>query len=576
MKFPETRVAVDTETTGLNPYSSKTHIILTQCYSHQGETEVCHLPGPRPPKLTKWLADPSVLTLWWNAGFDIPLLQKEGYKIKGPVIDVSFMARMCCPDEPAFTLKHFSRRFLDDPFLEEVELRKFVRKHKINVREEGFTRIPKHLLVKYGIKDAKNTLELFYYLCPAMDEYGLWPHLAMEMKLLRKVVIPMERKGIRVDKEHAASLALVADKDLKELKSKIVKITRKPAFNPNSHPQVIDAVYSDDHPPTRYSEKTGLPSADEVALLQLNTPLALAIIRYRKIQKASNTYLKNIHKGVDENGIFRVSFNQLGARTGRWSSSGMDVKGQLQNVPRPTSPGVLGKIRNIFVPSEPRNRLIFGDLDQVEMRLMAHALDDKEMIKAIHQGEDLHSLACRRLLHREPDKLYRYVAKTLNYVGTYGASPSKFVEVVLKETDGKIQIDYDLAYEAINNYREMMTPLRTMCDEMIAANGGITTYYGNFIPVSSSKIHAGPNYYIQGTAARYLKLKALEIQKLIEGSNIEMVMQIHDELVFDVPPEEKSYLPKMRRLMEDHDTFKVPITSSWAIGKRWGEKKEIA
>ena len=575
MILPQRKVAIDTETTGLNPYRKTTHVILTQLWDCEGNSEVCKIPQEVPHQVIKDLGDPEVLTLWWNARFDIPLLQKMGLMVRGPFIDVMLMARMCCPEEMAFSLKHFSRKFLDDSYHEEILLKKYIKKHKINVNQRGFQDVPDHLLLPYGHKDAKNTYELFVFLSAAMNEFKLWPHLHHEMALMRRVVMPMESIGILADPKFASELLIEGQAELRILKARICKAVGNPKFNANSNPQVVKAIYNEDHPPTRYSKQTGNPSADTLALLQLGTPLALDLIKFRKVSKAVSTYLLNINKALDDNNVFRVSFNQLGARTGRWSSSGYEVKGQLQNQPSTRSKGVLGQIRNIFI-ARPGGRLVFGDLDQVEMRLMAHALNDKEMIEAIHQGKDLHSLACVRLLDKDPeDKKFRYIAKQLNFVGSYGASPSKFIEVVQKSTDGEITLDYQLAADAINNYREMMTPLRDMCDAMIAETGGITTFYDNFIPVSSSKVHAGPNYYIQGTAARLLKLMALDMEVLLRGSDILMILQVHDELGFDVPTSNRHLLPQMKSVMTDLDTFKVPITSSWAVAKRWGSKKDI-
>lgn len=584
MKIPKRIAAIDTETTGLNPYSKTTHATVNSYWDSRKRYKVYKIPDEDPVLVRMACENPKVLKLFWNAAFDIPILQKQGIKVRGPVIDCMFMAEMGYPEERRHSLKHFSRKFLHDDYKEEVRLRSYVRKNKINVRREGYGAVPDHLLLPYAVKDARNTFALFGHLRKRIDEHGLWPHLALEMRLLARVVLPMQSRGFLIDTDEATSLYKCGKKEVKSLRHSLSKAVGESEFNPNSPIQVAAALYDDDNgvPILRYS-KGGQPATSELALLEIirNEELpkkwrtfSSNLLRYRKLDKAVNTYFGNVREAVDDNRIFRVSFNQTRARTGRFSSSGYDIKGQLQNIPRTTHSGVLGSVRNIFV-ARPGYRLVCIDLDQVEMRIQAHFLEDEEMIHAIKSGEDLHNLACRRYLHREPDKIYRYAAKTLNYAGTYGAGASQFQDTVFKESNGEIAIDYETASMAVENFRATTAPLGELVAEQVGFSGGVFDFYGRWIGVDENAIYAGVNYLIQGTAAGYLKRKMFKVADILRGRKTKLLAQVHDELIFEVYHSEKHLVPKLKRAMEDHKQFLVPITASVSWGKSWGSKRPL-
>ena len=566
--------AIDTETTGLKMYSPRERVkLISRC----GNGSSLH--GVRSKKIRKILADPKIAKLFWNAKFDIPMLKKEGYKIRGPVIDCMIMSQMTNPDEISHSLKHFARKFLDDPYLEEINLKKWQGRGK---NKKPMWDAPDHIMHPYAIKDAVMTHDLFYVLRQGLKELDMVDLFKKEMKIM-KVVMGMEERGLLIDQERTRSLLEVCLNELKTLRNKLCKMTGDPEFNPNSHPQVVKHVYTGEVYPTRFSRKTGEPSADRIALLSLNTDLARSIEWYRKLSKSGGTYLRNILSGLDESGIFRASFNQARAITGRFSSSGYGgQRFNLQNIPRPDPrKGVLGRIRECFI-ARPGYRLFFLDEDQIEIRLTAHFTQEEGMLQAIHNGEDLHNNTCHRMFHIDQSdeawNLKRYLAKTLNFLVIYGGREQRLQETVYDQTDGELVIPLEDCSEYLERYWEAHPKLQELFDkiaEEVAENGGIRNPYGRFCPVSTSKSYVGVNYLIQGTAADFLKERMLLCADILRGKRSKMLLTIHDELGFEIHHTEKYLVKRLHEAMEDHDTFSVPLTCSVESGKRWGKKKKF-
>lgn len=583
MKLPKKVVALDTETTGLNPYRPDVHATHISWWSWHGGGVLNTKDGRFSPVI-EVAQNREILKVFFNAPFDIPILRKAGVSIRGPVIDVGIMARMCWPDEPQHTLKHFARKFNDDAYLEEVTLKKYLRKHKIDVRKRGYGDVPDHIIHPYTLKDAEMTYQLYHTLSVDMDELGLWPVLQREMKLM-PTVMAMAERGIQVDRELAEQLLLETRAEMATLKETIVKETGNPAFNPNSPAQIVAHLYGSEDDPkraiTRYT-KGAKPSSDKTALLTIGDDFCKSLLTWRRLDKSAGTYLTNTLGAIDDEGTLRISFNQAGARTGRFSSSGYDVRGQIQNIPRAGGDGVLGRIREIY-SSRPGYRLACLDFDQIEARLAAHFSKDQHELSTIRRGDDLHSLTCQRVFSKSPGsndfKLWRYLAKTVRYLMIYCGGPEKLIETVYEDTNGEVLLKYRQAERIIEDYKEAHPPLmalRQALAEEVENKGGIRNPFGRYVAVNPHKSYTAVNYLIQGTAADLIKLKMMDCAERLKGTKSHLLLQVHDELVFEIHQDDGIKLVwELADLMEDHTTFSVPMTVSVSLGKRWGVKKTL-
>lgn len=571
-------LALDTETTGLRVHDPKVITTHVSWFNHKGQGNVIEvgntstITDAQLVTLNERVNDPNNTLLLFNAKFDIPMLAKVGIRPTCHVVDVMLMAQMVKPGEKNKNLKHMSRKFLNDLYLEEIAMKKWMKENPGKVQGHA----PRHIVLPYAYKDARRTLELFHFLEAGMDEYELWPVLEREMTLMRHVM-RMERNGVLIDQSRVDELYIQTTREAKAIKDELVKLTKLPKFNPNSSAQVAKVVYDGSIMPRRFSNKTGKPKVDVVALLESPSTIGSLVVKYRKVTKARSTYLDNLRK-VYADGRLRCSFNQGAARTGRFSSS----EPNLQNIPRPDNTA-LGNIRSCFIAGQGK-RLLFVDYKQIELRLAAHFSGESHMLDAIRKGIDLHGVTCKRMfnigeIHPKWDEL-RYVAKTLNFAVLYGTGGETYRLSVLKDTDGAIRLSLHQATSYIDEWKSKHPAIMALFSRVIddvAKTGGVTNFYGRFLPVDRFEPYVGVNYKIQGTAADFIKMKMMMVSTWLKANNLKtmMLMQVHDELVFELYKEERWIIPRLVKLMEDRSTFQVPLICSVSIGKNWQDKKEL-
>lgn len=518
-------------------------------------------------KVRKILEDTEITKLFFNAKFDIRMLAKIGLIPRGPVIDVKLQANLLLPEERAKKLKLLARKFLKENFFEDLNMRKWLKENKGKTIGEA----PAHIVEPYNLADSRMTLELFYYFLDGIDKHNLWAVVEREMLLIRNVVMPMEDHGVMLDLEEVDKLKIAVRKAVSDSKAKLLSLTNNPKFNPNSPAQVSKAVYNGSIMPSRFTEK-GQPKVDVIALLETPSELGKLIVEHRKLSKAKSTYLDNFDRK-----ILHVDFNSGGAKTGRFSSSGPN----LQNIPRPKEDSLLGNMRRVFV-ARPGHTMFFCDYSQIEMRLAAHFSGETHMLEAINNGVDLHDVTCRVVFNLNSNskdwELMRYLAKTLNFAVLYGTGAETFRTTVLNNTQGKIRIKQHEASRYLDDWKAKHPNVMKMFDDVaieIAKTGGVANNYGRFIPASSSKSYVGVNYKIQGTAADFMKMKMLMVAKMLKDYETQMIMTIHDELIFDMPRHEAKVAKEIVYTMEDLTTYSVPITCGVSYGPNWANKKKV-
>lgn len=578
--FTDKLLAVDTETTGLQIYNPEVVPTFASWWDHRdtgGGLRVIdgELIGSSTDISNLWARclDPNWTKLFYNAKFDIPILRKCGIKICGPVIDVMVMAQMAIPREKpsdGHGLKKMTKRFFDDDYEESVKIRAWARK-----AGKGIGEAPDHLLFPYGIKDAKRTIDLFFFLKTFFDENEQWDTLRKEM-LNTPMFLAMEEIGLQTAPDIIHDYLITTKSEARKIKSALCKLTDNPTFNPNAPMQVAKAVFHGGKgapTPTQFG-KSG-PKTDKLALIEHPSPIGDLVIKWRGVAKTTGTYLNNFLTLADPNHVIHASINQNGARTGRLSCSDPN----LTNLPR-TSISILGRTRSCFVP-RPGFAFLFGDYDQLEVRIQAHWTGEDHIIRAIRDGLDLHDETCRQILKKDPkDKVMRYIGKKLNLSMQYGTGVIRFVDTVLADSDGEIRIPLGVASVYIADYKSNHPNLQqffiTVADE-VRDTGGVVNTYGRFMPVDPMTTYKGVNYKVQGTAADLVKERMrILFYDVLKPLKSRMVMQIHDEIMFEIHNSERWLAPVIREVMEEHTAFRVPLTVSleWSPIS-WGSKKEL-
>lgn len=569
-------VAVDTETTGLNVYSPKVQPILVS-WCHKGGVGLFRPDAGVPSFFRSWLADPKVAKLFWNAPFDIEVLSKIGCEVRGQIHDGYIAARLIESDKQKLSLKDAAREFLNDPYLPEIRLRKYVRNNRIDVKRTGYGQIPARILEPYAVHDARMTFRLWKLYRPKLVEAGMWEVYLRDLAA-QAVARAGTRAGLLLDLGRATALAEEVERAREAKLAALREISGRPDFNPNAPAQVASFVYDGQDVRSGRWTKTGKVSTDEIALLRIGTKRAAAILEYRTLAKAKSTYLKPLLK-ESVKGRIHPSLNVVGTRTGRFSSSNPN----LQNIPR-VGEGLLAQMRHCFV-ADPGTFLVFLDYDQVELRLAAHFSGEPAMLKAIREGKDLHGETAKLVFNIKEDhpnwKTYRFLGKTLNLSIQYGIGPEKYRDAVFKLTSragNPLILDLSEASQHISDYKSAhpkIVELFSKIDQEVAATGGVRNPYGRFIRVDPSATYTGVNYLIQSTSADVMKEAMISCQPLLKDYGAEFRLTVHDELIFSVPLGSKALVEKLRDHMEVYDRFTVPLTCSASYGRSWGTKKDI-
>jgi DNA polymerase I len=424
------------------------------------------------------------------------------------------------------------------------------------------------------------TLEIWEILHPAIEQRGL-DKLYSEIELpLARVLARMERTGVLIDSTELARLSELMEREISRLTSEIHALAGKP-FNVSS-PQQLGRVLFEDlglPAPVKYGKgKTISTAADVLEELAADHEIVRKVLEYRQLTKLKGTYVDALPALIDpQTGRLHTSFNQTGAATGRLSSSNPN----LQNIPIRTELG--REIRAAFVP-RPGWKLIVADYSQIELRLLAHMSRDPVLVEAFRNGEDIHTRTAAEVLGVPPLMVtpeMRRRAKAVNFGIVYGISPFGLA--------GQLGIAQSEAQLYIEGYFKRYEGVRRFIDTTIAEvrRTGVThTLMGRERPIpdiNSRNPNArgfaertAVNSPLQGTAADLIKLAMVRIDRELESQarQAAMLLQVHDELVFEAPPDEVPETAAMvKREMEQVHRLEVPLVVDVGTGKNWRDAK---
>ena len=427
--------------------------------------------------------------------------------------------------------------------------------------------------------ETKNGLALVVKLKPvlrkALEEKGLLQlFVELEMPLV-SVLAQMEQDGIKLDLGLLKSLSCDIEKRLIKLIADIYEVSGT-QFNINSPKQLGQVLFEKLGLPVIKKTKTGF-STDEEVLKRLSDKHALPVIllEYRQLTKLKNTYIDALPKLINpETNRVHTSFNQTTTETGRLSSSNPN----LQNIPIKTEIGA--KIRQAIIASGKDNCLLSCDYSQIELRVLAHLCGDKTLVEAFHNNQDVHRLTASliyKVSERDVVDNMREVAKRVNFGIIYGQSAyglGKDLGIFVNQAQDFIDA-YFLRYPKVRDFIDtQINKART--------EGFVTTLMGRrrYIPEINSKNvsirqfaeRQAVNTPIQGTASDLIKLAMVKISEQIKDSGLKskMILQIHDELVFDLPVAELGILTRLvKERMEQVRKLDVPIKIDMKTGKNW-------
>jgi DNA polymerase-1 len=519
------------------------------------------------------LTDPHVPKAGHDLKFDWQVLRAVGVELAGVAYD-SMLA--------SFVLDSGRRSHSIDTLCLEHLGRTLQTSRDLSGRGKSqipFAQVAVPLAARYCGADSTTVLELHRFFAPMLTEMALEGLLRdIEMPLL-EVLTDMEWEGISIDLTLFKQLSDELARDLFRLEQEIARVAGT-ELNLNSPRQLASVLFEKHQLPVLKKTKTG-PSTDADVLEQLAAmghELPRLILEYRELQKLKSTYVDALPQRINRNtGRIHTSFNQAGAATGRLSSA----EPNLQNIPVRTARGEA--IRAGFVPRAGWQFLV-ADYSQIELRIMAHLSGDPAFIEAFHKGGDIHRQTAALIFNVPPEEVtgeMRARAKTINFATIYGQGP-----VALSRQLG---ITLEDARRFIARYFERFSGVRAFLDrqiELARQQGYVETIFKRrrYIPEMKERnfnLRAygernAQNSPLQGSAADLIKLAMVRIHRAIKerGLASRMLLQVHDELVFEAPPDEIEVLTGLvREQMENVVPLEVPLVVDIGTGPNWLEAK---
>ena len=566
----------DTETTSISPLDSE--LVAIAFSWKKGEGYLVWFPESREQtqstleKLRPVFENDTVLKIGQNLKFDIQVLANYGITVKGPFFDTMLAHYLLEPD-----MRH-NMDLLSESYLaySPVPIEALIGEKGRN--QKNMREVPVEKIVEYSVEDADVTWQLKEVFAPRLKKENLY-ELATEIEMpLISVLSYMERNGVKLNEEDLKVFAEQLREEIIVLEKEIYQLAGQ-EFNIASPKQLGDILFIrlklDDN---ARMTKTKQFTTNEEILQRLTGkhPIVSKVLEYRGLRKLLSTYVEALPQLINKTtGRIHTSFNQAVASTGRLSSNNPN----LQNIPVKDEKG--REIRKAFVPED--GHLFFSaDYSQIELRLMAHLSRDKGMIADFLSGNDIHAATAAKIFGvdiKDVAREMRSRAKTANFGITYGISSFGLSE--------RLTIGRKEAKELIDGYFNSYPGVKTYMDESIRKArdlGYVTTMFGrkrytrdihsrNQVVRGNAERNA-INAPIQGAAADIIKIAMVRIYEKLNTEKLKakMILQVHDELIFEVLPEE---LEKLKEIviseMSGAATLDVPLKVEWGTGKNWLE-----
>jgi DNA polymerase-1 len=530
--------------------------------------------SPECAAIKNLLEDAGVPKAAHNAKYDVQVLRRAGVAVAGVVFDSMLASFVLDPSRRSHGIDSLSVEFLGRTMTQYTDL---TGKGK---QQLPFAEVAVARAAAYCGADSATVLSLHEHFAPELERAALSPLLAeIELPLI-PVLTDMEWTGIAIDAATFVDLGRELARDLDTLSQEIREAAGGKELNINSPRQLAVVLFEEQGLPVLKKTRTG-PSTDAEVLEQLaemGHALPKLILGYRELQKLKSTYVDVLPLAVNrETGRIHTSFNQVGAQTGRLSSSDPN----LQNIPVRTLRGE--GIRRGFVPA-PGWKFVVADYSQIELRLMAHLSGDPAFIEAFRQGHDIHRQTAAIIFGVPLDLVsseMRARAKTTNFGIIYGQGPFALSK--------QLGITQEEAKQFIADYFTRFAGVRAFLDrqvELARQQGYVETLFGRrrYIPeirdrnfnIRAFGERTAQNTPLQGSAADLIKIAMVRIHRALpeEGLRARMVLQVHDELVIEAPADEAERAAEVvKRHMEGAAKLAVPLEVTIGIGDNWVDAK---
>ncbi len=572
-------VSVDTETTSLDPMAAKLVGISFSVSPH----EAAYLPlnhhyagAPAQLKevevlarLKPWLEDPSKAKVGQNLKYDKHVFANHGIALRGIVHDTLLQAYVLESHKPR-DMDSMAHRHLGVKTItyEEVAGK--------GAKQIGFDQVEVARAAEYAAEDADVTLQLHRALYPqvAADEKLEYVYRRIEMPAL-EALFTMERNGVLLDASLLDAQSRELGQKMLELEQSAFQAAGQP-FNLNSPKQIQEILFDRLQLPVVKKTPGGAPSTDEDVLQQLalDYPLPKILLDYRSMAKLKSTYTDKLPRMVNpKTGRVHTSYSQAGAVTGRLASSDPN----LQNIPVRTAEG--RRIREAFIAA-PGNVIVSADYSQIELRIMAHLSSDAGLLKAFAEGHDVHRATASEVFGVPPEEVsseQRRYAKVINFGLIYGMSVFGLAgQLGVERSAAQTYMDrYFARYPGVADYMQ-----RTR--DLAKQQGYVETVFGRRLWLPEIKSSNGArrqgaeraaiNAPMQGTAADLIKLAMVAVQDWLEQESMgaRLILQVHDELVLEVPEAELATVKnRLPGLMCGVAELKVPLEVEVGVGPNW-------
>ncbi len=573
-------IVIDLETDSLSPLDAKIvgfSISLPDRSSYY--VPLAHKGGPNIDmnlainSLKQVLEQPGTKIVGQNLKYDYSVLKRFGIDPVDPAFDTMIAAYLLNPDEKRFNLDELAMRFLNYKMISFDEV---VKDNSPLFSSLSFADVSVEDATRYSAEDADVTRRLYDILNLKLHEFDLENVFEkIEMPLI-PVLVDMELTGVYMDVDYLRDLSMRYASKMNELSQQIFEYAKE-RFNVNSPKQVAYILFEKLKIQGSKKTPTGDLStrADVLEELVDEHPIVPLILEYRKYQKLKSTYLDVLPKLVHpRTSRIHTSFHQTGTATGRLSSSDPN----LQNLPNRQEEGK--EIRRAVVPQRNDWKIVSADYSQIELRVLAHLSADQKLIEAFQKDEDIHVFTASRIFKVEKDQVtaqMRAVGKMVNFSVIYGVSPYGLAQ--------RTGLAYEEAQRFINEYFSLYPAVREYFGKTVAyakTYGHVRTMFGRKreVPQLRSKDatvrqegeRIAINTPIQGTAADIMKLAMIDLYNKMKKRkmNSKMILQIHDELVLEVPNEEVQEISIMiKQSMEGVVKLSVPLRVDINVSENW-------
>ncbi|MAF02875.1 DNA polymerase I [Herbaspirillum sp.] len=573
--------AVDTETTSLDAMQAELVGISLCCEPGRAAyIPVAHNYQDAPEQLSRehvlaklkpWLEDASKPKLGQHLKYDSHIFANYGVRLAGVKHDTlleSYVFESHRPhDMDSLAARHLERKTIT-----------YAEVCGKGASQIGFNEVAIERATEYAAEDAEVTLALHHAMWPQIEHDDKLRFIYEKIEVPTSVVLQkIERNGVLIDSDRLGQQSHDLGKRMLEIEQQAYDLAGQP-FNLNSPKQLGEILFGKLELPVVKKTASGAPSTDEEVLQKLaeDYPLPKVLLDYRGLAKLKSTYTDKLPKMINPaTGRVHTNYAQAVAVTGRLSSN----EPNLQNIPIRTPEG--RRIREAFVAPE-GCVIVSADYSQIELRIMAHISEDENMLKAFANNEDIHKATAAEIFGIAPEQVeseQRRYAKVINFGLIYGMSAFGLA--------GNLGIERSAAQMYIDKYFMRFSGVKRYMDEtrlQAKARGYVETVFGRRLWLPEINSPNGPrrqgaeraaiNAPMQGTAADLIKLAMIAVQDWLESTGMKsrMIMQVHDELVLEVPQDELAVVrEKLPELMKNVAELKVPLLAEVGIGKNWDE-----